>query len=168
MKIKKFVSLGLSKADQLLKINVFKTLSLKILKKGKARLAENLINKVFFVLRAKKRRSPHRLLAEIFTNLKSSLGIRIYKRGRKVLRIPYMVPEKKQYSVAARFLVYSARARSEKSIVLRLASAILEASKKKGLAFKRKQQIQIIADQNSYLIRKIKRKFRRYKNYLHR
>jgi small subunit ribosomal protein S7 len=167
-KVKKLVSLGKSKTEQLFKINVFKTLSLKLLKKGKGRLAENLVNRMFFILRAKGIKSPHKLISEIFTNLKNPLGIRLYKRGRKVFRVPYIVPLKRQYSTAARYLVYSARVRTEKSIVVRLANSILEASKKKGLAFKRRKQIRLIADQNAHLVRKIHKKFKKYRRYLHR
>jgi small subunit ribosomal protein S7 len=167
-KVKKLVSLGKSKAEQLFKINVFKTLSLKLLKKGKGRLAENLVNRMFFILRAKGVKSPHKLISEIFTNLKNPLGIRLYKRGRKVFKVPYIVPLKRQYSTAARYLVYSAKVRTEKSIVVRLANAILEASKKRGLAFKRRKQIRLVADQNAHLVRKIYKKFKKHGRYLHR
>jgi small subunit ribosomal protein S7 len=62
--------------------------------------------------------------------------------------VPYEVPEDRQKTLALRWIVNAARARSERTMIERLAAEILDAAQGQGRAYEKKLESHRMAEAN--------------------
>jgi len=119
-----------------------------IMKNGKKSLAESIVYGAFKEITEKTKKEP----VEVFEKALESVGPMVEVKARRVGGATYQVPLEvrpaRRQALAMRWLVNSARARNEKTMTLRLAQEILDASEGKGEAIKKKEDTHRMAEAN--------------------
>tara|TARA_B100001029_G_scaffold170256_1_gene165908 strand:+ start:393 stop:863 length:471 start_codon:yes stop_codon:yes gene_type:complete len=119
-----------------------------IMKNGKKSLAESIVYGAFKEITEKTKKEP----VEVFEKALESVGPMVEVKARRVGGATYQVPLEvrpaRRQALAMRWLVNSARARNEKTMTLRLAQELLDASEGKGEAIKKKEDTHRMADAN--------------------
>ena len=119
-----------------------------IMKNGKKSLAESIVYGAFKEITEKTKKEP----VEVFEKALESVGPMVEVKARRVGGATYQVPLEvrpaRRQALAMRWLVNSARARNEKTMTLRLAQELLDASEGKGEAIKKKEDTHRMAEAN--------------------
>ena len=119
-----------------------------IMKNGKKSLAESIVYGAFKEITEKTKKEP----VEVFEKALESVGPMVEGKARRVGGATYQVPLEvrpaRRQALAMRWLVNSARARNEKTMTLRLAQELLDASEGKGEAIKKKEDTHRMAEAN--------------------
>ena len=119
-----------------------------IMKNGKKSLAESIVYGAFKEITEKTKKEP----VEVFEKALESVGPMVEVKARRVGGATYQVPLEVRpagrQALAMRWLVNSARARNEKTMTLRLAQELLDASEGKGEAIKKKEDTHRMAEAN--------------------
>ena len=119
-----------------------------IMKNGKKSLAETIVYGALNEIETKSKKEP----VEVFEKALEEVGPVVEVKARRVGGATYQVPlevrPNRRQALAMRWLVNSARARSEKTMTLRLANELLDASEGKGEAIKKKEDTHRMAEAN--------------------
>ena len=116
---------------------------------GKKSVAERIVYGAFDVI---SERRPGQDVVQLFKDALEAVSPVVEVRSRRVggatYQVPHEVRESRRQALAMRWLVDSARRRSEKSMPARLAGELLDASEERGDAFKRKEDTHRMAEAN--------------------
>ena len=119
-----------------------------IMKNGKKSLAESIVYGAFKEITEKTKKEP----VEVFEKALESVGPMVEVKARRVGGATYQVPLEvrpaRRQALAMRWLATTARSRSEKTMRLRLAQELLDASEGKGEAIKKKEDTHRMAEAN--------------------
>ena len=119
-----------------------------IMKNGKKSLAEGIVYGALNEIETKSKKEP----VEVFEKALEEVGPVVEVKARRVGGATYQVPlevrPSRRQALAMRWLVSSARARSEKTMTLKLANELLDASEGKGEAIKKKEDTHRMAEAN--------------------
>ena len=119
-----------------------------IMKNGKKSLAEGIVYGALNEIETKSKKAP----VEVFEKALEEVGPVVEVKARRVGGATYQVPlevrPNRRQALAMRWLVNSARARSEKTMTLKLANELLDASEGKGEAIKKKEDTHRMAEAN--------------------
>jgi small subunit ribosomal protein S7 len=123
------------------------------MEKGNKSKIEKIINKTLLILKDKvKTENPIEIVKKAIKNIEPTIELKSIKIAGITHQVPFEIKTTRQESLAIRWLVSSAKNRSEKTIVLRLSQEILSAYKNKGASFKKKDDIHKKAELNRTLI----------------
>ena len=115
---------------------------------GKKAVAERIVYGAFDRITEKDHQDP----VEVFENALETIAPLVEVKSRRVGGATYQVPVEvrasRRTALAMRWLVESARARSEKSMAARLAGELLDANEGRGAAVKKKEDTHRMADAN--------------------
>ncbi len=81
-------------------------------------------------------------------NAKPVVEVKSRRVGGATYQVPVEVRSDRQFALAMRWIIDAARARSEKSMDLRLAGEILDAAEKRGAAVKKRDDTHRMAEAN--------------------
>jgi len=95
-----------------------------------------------------KKTSPLELFQRVLEQIKPTVEVRSRRVGGATYQVPVEVRESRSITLAMRWLIDSARKRSEKGMVLRLANEILDALQGKGNAVKKREDAHRMAKAN--------------------
>ena len=119
-----------------------------VMTNGKKSLAESIVYGAFKEIESKSDKKP----VEVFEKAIDEVGPLVEVKSRRVGGATYQVPlevrPSRRQALAMRWLVSSARTRSEKTMTLRLANELMEACEGKGEAMKKKEDIHRMAEAN--------------------
>ena len=119
-----------------------------IMKNGKKSLAEGIVYGALNEIETKSKKEP----VEVFEKALEQVGPVVEVKARRVGGATYQVPlevrPSRRQALAMRWLDNSARARSEKTMTLKLANELLDASEGKGEAIKKKEDTHRMAEAN--------------------
>ncbi len=88
------------------------------------------------------------LFRKAYEQIVPVVEVRPRRVGGSVYQIPVEVPRKRAQSLAFRWLIAGAAARSDKTMALRLAHELMDASEGRGHAVKKKTDVQRMAEAN--------------------
>ena len=119
-----------------------------IMSRGKKSLAESIVYGAFNEIEKKLDTGP----LEVFEKALDEVGPLVEVKSRRVGGATYQVPlevrPSRSQALAMRWLVSSARSRTEKTMTLRLANELIEACEGKGNAMKKKEETHRMAEAN--------------------
>ena len=119
-----------------------------IMKDGKKSVAESIVYGAFDSIDQKMKSDP----VEIFKKALDAVGPVVEVKSRRVGGATYQVPVEvrpaRRQALAMRWLVDAARNRSEKSMPLRLAGELSDASEGRGSAIKKREDVHQMAEAN--------------------
>ena len=130
----------------------------KLLKNGKKKLASRIIQKSLDIIAEKTNKNAFPILEKAVRNSTPSVQIQTRKKGSNSRIIPVLLDIDRGILQAVRWIIASAKKRSERNFNLKLSYEILDAAKKAGGAYKKKEEIHKIAQKNPQINRKKKKK----------
>ena len=117
---------------------------------GKKSVAENIVYGAMDTLKRKggANSDPLRLFHEAMENVKPAIEVRSRRVGGATYQVPVEVRATRRQTLAMRWVIDAARARSEKSMAFRLAHELLEASENRGAAVRKREETHRMAEAN--------------------
>ncbi|GIW40121.1 MAG: 30S ribosomal protein S7 [Candidatus Binatia bacterium] len=119
-----------------------------VMQRGKKSLAEKIVYGAFDLVQQRAKEDALAVFRRALDNVKPSVEVRSRRVGGATYQVPMEVRPARRVSLAMRWIVQSARARHEKSMVERLAGELLEASVQRGAAVKKREDTHRMAEAN--------------------
>ena len=122
-----------------------------IMKDGKKSTAETIVYEALETLvdqLGKPADKAPEVFAEVLEKVKPVVEVRSRRVGGATYQIPVEVRHDRREALAMRWLIESARSRQEKSMKIKLANELLDASNDKGNAIKKKEDTHKMAEAN--------------------
>ena len=119
-----------------------------LMKKGKKSLAYKILYEAMKEIRNITQKDPVKVIEQAVQNATPSVEVKAKRIGGSTYQIPLTVNSKRGTTLSVRWLVSSSRNRFGKSMISKLTNELIDASKKKGNAVQKRDEIQKIADAN--------------------
>lgn len=120
----------------------------KILSRGKKTLAESIVYGALENIKERTGNDPLTILKKAIDNTRPELEVRSRRVGGATYQVPVEVKSRRAHTLSIRWLVSYSRKRREKSMVLRLANELLDASNGVGASVKRREDLHKMAESN--------------------
>ena len=115
---------------------------------GKKSTAERIFYGSMDLVEARTQQPGVNIFKQALTNLKPVVEVKSRRVGGATYQVPVEVRPERRNALSMRWLVEYARARGEKSMALRLAGEILDASQGRGSAVKKREDVHRMAEAN--------------------
>ncbi|MEN8130620.1 MAG: 30S ribosomal protein S7 [Pseudomonadota bacterium] len=119
-----------------------------VMKSGKKSIAENIVYGALDMIAEKKGRDGMEVFSEALGKVRPLVEVKSRRVGGATYQVPVEVRQVRQMALAMRWIVESARRRSEKSMVNRLAGELMDAADSKGSAVKKREDTLRMAEAN--------------------
>jgi small subunit ribosomal protein S7 len=120
----------------------------RLLRDGKKLLAQRILYQSLEIIETRLNSQPLILLEKAVQNVTPKVQVKSRRVGGSTYQVPLEVVPQTGTSLAIRWIVQSARVRSGKSMALKLANEIIDASKGAGGAIQKKEQTYKMAEAN--------------------
>jgi small subunit ribosomal protein S7 len=120
----------------------------KVLTAGKRSVAERIVYEALEVIKDKTQAEPIATLKRAVDNTRPQLEVKSRRVGGATYQVPVEVKPKRATTLSLRWLVGYSRQRREKTMALRLANELLDASNGVGAAVKRREDMHKMAESN--------------------
>lgn len=116
---------------------------------GKKSVAESIVyNALQTVSTRAKSEDPMSIFEKALESIQPMVEVKSRRVGGATYQVPVEVRPARRTALSMRWLVEASRKRGEKSMALRLAGEILDASENKGSAVKKREDVHRMADAN--------------------
>ena len=115
---------------------------------GKRGTAQKACYGAFDIIKEKTGREPLEVFEEAMNNIMPVLEVKARRVGGATYQVPIEIRPERRQTLGLRWLVNYARARSERTMMERLAGEILDACNSAGGAFKKKEDTHRMAEAN--------------------
>ncbi len=119
-----------------------------IMEDGKKSVAERIMYGALDQVSAKKGGDPIEILDKAMENVRPVVEVKSRRVGGATYQVPIEVRPTRRNTLAMRWLIEASRKRSEKSMALRLAGELMDASEAKGTAVKKREDTHRMAEAN--------------------
>jgi small subunit ribosomal protein S7 len=122
-----------------------------VMERGKKSVAERIVYGAIDRMAEKTGRQPDQaieLLTQALDNVKPMVEVKSRRVGGATYQVPVEVRATRRQTLAMRWVIDAAQARSEKSMSQRLAAELLEASENRGAAVRKREDTHRMADAN--------------------
>jgi small subunit ribosomal protein S7 len=115
---------------------------------GKKSVAENIIYRAFEHIQTKSGKDPLEVFALAVSNCKPMVEVKSRRVGGANYQVPVEVRPVRRLALSMRWLKEAAKKRGEKSMSLRLANELIEATEGRGGAMKKRDEVHRMAEAN--------------------
>ncbi|MDH5328243.1 MAG: 30S ribosomal protein S7 [Gammaproteobacteria bacterium] len=115
---------------------------------GKKSVAEKIVYGALDAAMEKTKAEPIEMLTKALDNVRPMVEVKSRRVGGATYQVPVEVRAERRTTLAMRWLVDSARKRSEKSMERRLAGEIMDAADNRGSAVKKREDTHRMAEAN--------------------
>ncbi len=115
---------------------------------GKKSIAEKIMYGALDLIRQRGKEHPLEVFNVALENVSPGVEVKSRRVGGATYQVPVEVRPSRQMALAMRWLVDAARKRNEKSMMVRLAGELLDASEERGSAFKKREDTHKMAEAN--------------------
>ncbi|MCM2313198.1 MAG: 30S ribosomal protein S7 [Steroidobacteraceae bacterium] len=122
-----------------------------VMERGKKSVAERIVYGALDRIAERTGRQPDQaieLLTQALDNVKPMVEVKSRRVGGATYQVPVEVRSTRRQTLAMRWVIDAAQARSEKSMSQRLAAELLEASENRGSAVRKREDTHRMADAN--------------------
>ena len=119
-----------------------------LMRGGKKSTAEAVTYGAFDIVEQKTQDEPMRVFKRALDNVRPRIEVKSRRVGGATYQVPIEVRGDRGVSLAMRWIIASARARSGKSMAEKLASEFMEAATERGEAVKKREDTHRMADAN--------------------
>jgi small subunit ribosomal protein S7 len=122
-----------------------------VMERGKKSVAERIVYGAIDRIAEKSGRQPDQaieLLTQALDNVKPMVEVKSRRVGGATYQVPVEVRSTRRQTLAMRWVIDAAQARSEKSMSQRLAAELLEASENRGAAVRKREDTHRMAEAN--------------------
>jgi small subunit ribosomal protein S7 len=120
----------------------------KVLLDGKKSIAERIVYDAFDIVAERTGEDPLAVYKKALDNVRPKLEVKPKRVGGATYQVPMEVNSRRATTLAIRWMVNFSRARKEKTMALRLANEIIDASNKVGASVKRREDLFKMAEAN--------------------
>ncbi len=120
----------------------------KLIWDGKKTVAQRIFYEALALAQNRVGEDGYELFQKAINNVKPVLEVRPRRVGGATYQIPMEVSVRRRDTLAIKWLIEAARSRGEKTMIERLAAEIIDASRKQGAAFKKKEDTHKMAEAN--------------------
>ena len=115
---------------------------------GKKSVAERIVYGALDTVNKKLNKDPLEVFEDALENVAPLVEVKSRRVGGATYQVPVEVRPSRRTALAMRWLVEYSRGRSEKSMPLRLAGELIDASQSKGGAVKKREDVHRMAEAN--------------------
>ena len=115
---------------------------------GKKSVAERIVYGALDRIGKRSGQEPLRLFHDALGNVRPAVEVRSRRVGGATYQVPVEVRPDRSQALAIRWIIASARGRSENTMEERLAGELLDAANNRGVAVKRREDTHRMADAN--------------------
>lgn len=115
---------------------------------GKKAVAERIVYGALDTVEKRSGKNPLEVFETALETISPLVEVKSRRVGGATYQVPVEVRPSRRAALSMRWLVDAARKRGEKSMALRLAGEICEASEKKGAAVKKREDVHRMAEAN--------------------
>ena len=115
---------------------------------GKKSVAEGIVYGAFDIVHAKSKADPIQLFHQALENVAPAIEVRSRRVGGATYQVPVEVRAPRRQTLAMRWLIEAAAARSEKTMAHRLAAELMDAAESRGTAVRKREDTHRMADAN--------------------
>lgn len=119
-----------------------------LMTRGKKSVAERIIYGAMNQIEKKTGKDPVEVFTQAMTNIRPIVEVKSRRVGGANYQVPVEVRSVRRSALAMRWLRDAARKRSEKSMDIRLAGELIEASEGRGGAMKKRDEVHRMAESN--------------------
>ena len=120
----------------------------KVLLDGKKSVAERIVYDAFDIVEQRTESDPLAVFKKAMDNVRPTLEVKPKRVGGATYQVPMEVNSRRATTLAIRWMVNFSRARKEKTMALRLANEIIDASNGVGASVKRREDLFKMAEAN--------------------
>ena len=135
-------------ADPIYNSKVVTKLINRVMLDGKRGKAQTIVYKAFNMLQDKTNENFIELFTKAMENITPAIEVKSRRVGGANVQVPVEVSATRGEALALRWLVAASRARGGKSMAEKLSNEIIDASNETGAAFKKKEDVQRMAEAN--------------------
>ena len=115
---------------------------------GKKSLAERIFYDSMDLIQGKANEDPLGVFKKAVENTKPILEVKSRRVGGATYQVPVEVRADRKQALSIRWLISSAKARTERTMVEKLANELVDAANKRGAAIKKKEDVHRMAEAN--------------------
>lgn len=115
---------------------------------GKKSVAEKILYRALDIIRDKKVGEPLEVFENALENVRPTVEVKSRRVGGATYQVPIEVRPTRRNALAIRWIIEASRKRREKSMAIRLAEELIEASNRSGEAFKKCENTHKMAEAN--------------------
>lgn len=115
---------------------------------GKKSVAEKIVYAALDTIKQKGADEPLEVMTVALENIKPKVEVKSRRVGGSTYQVPVEVRPERRGALAMRWLIDSARKRSERTMAGRLAGEVLDASESRGSAVKKREDTHRMAEAN--------------------
>jgi len=119
-----------------------------VMERGKKSTAEGIVYEALDAIASKKGGNAMEILDKALDNVRPMVEVKSRRVGGATYQVPVEVRPTRQQALAMRWLIEAARTRTEKSMPMRLAAELMDASENRGNAVKKREDVHRMADAN--------------------
>jgi small subunit ribosomal protein S7 len=119
-----------------------------LMERGKKSLAASIVYDAFEVMEERTKRPPLEVFEEALKNATPLVEVKPRRVGGATYQVPVEISPVRRQALAMRWLIDSARNRSGRSMSIRLANELLDASRNEGTTIKRREDTHRMAEAN--------------------
>ena len=123
-------------------------LTARILKSGKKSLADSIILETFALIQEKTNLDPLQVFEKAIQNITPLVEVKARRIGGSTYQVPLEVSLYRGTNLALRWLIAAAKARAGRTISIKLASEIIDASNNVGNAMRKREETHRMAEAN--------------------
>lgn len=120
----------------------------KIMLDGKKGVAQSILYNAFEIIEEKTGREPMEVFEKALANVMPMLELKARRVGGSNYQVPIEVSAERKLTLGLRWVVNYARLRNEKTMEMRLANEIIDASNGVGASVKKREDIHKMAEAN--------------------
>jgi small subunit ribosomal protein S7 len=115
---------------------------------GKKSVTEGIVYGAFETIQKKSGQDPIRIFHDALTNVKPQLEVRSRRVGGATYQVPVEVRSERAQALAIRWIITTARERSEATMEDRLSGELLDAANNRGASVKKREDTHRMAEAN--------------------
>jgi small subunit ribosomal protein S7 len=119
-----------------------------LMERGKKSLAASIVYDAFEVMEERTKRPPLEVFEEALKNATPLVEVKPRRVGGATYQVPVEISPVRRQALAMRWLIDSARNRSGRSMSIRLANELLDASRNEGTTIKKREDTHRMAEAN--------------------
>lgn len=123
-------------------------LTVRILKEGKKHLAQRIIYQAFDIIKEKTGEEPLTVLESAIRKVTPLVEVKARRVGGSTYQVPIEIRAYRGTNISLKWITEFARARSGKSMSIKLSNELIDAAKETGNSVRKKEQTHKMADAN--------------------
>jgi small subunit ribosomal protein S7 len=138
----------LAKPDPIYNSRLVTLLISRILQSGKKSLAQKIVYGALDIIATKTEENPVLVLEKAVKNVTPAVEVKARRVGGSTYQVPIEIRAYRGTNVSLKWITEFARARSGKSMAMKLSNEIVDAAKEAGNSIRKKEQTHKMADAN--------------------